>query len=77
MDLDPDMYEPYYTYSNSNYDITAIKINWGWWTQWVQGISPYPLNDGWYGLTADWYVEKDGDYYNYNHNVKMTYGFNH
>lgn len=85
LDLDPDMYEPYYTYSNSNYDITAIKINWGWPTQWINiPYSIYPLNDGWYGLTADWYVSNDdnenwtieeNETYNYNHNVKMIYGF--
>lgn len=79
MDLDPGIYEPYYTYSDSNFDITAIKINWGWGTQWAFGI-----NEGWFGLTADWYVQVDENHnnvfennelFNYNHNVQMIYGF--
>ena len=65
-------YESYYTYSYSTPEITAIKINWGWWTQWA---GDQILNDGWYTLTADWEVEKDGETYTYNHNVKMLYDF--
>ncbi len=86
LDLDPGIYEPYYTYSNTNYDITAIKINWGWSTQWISIPGTiYPLNDGWYGLTADWYVDMDenrngviegNEHYNYNYYVTMIYGFN-
>lgn len=64
-------YESYYTYDTSAPDITAIKINWGWNTQWRE---ENPLNDGWYTLTADWVVENNGSY-NYNHNVSMIYGF--
>lgn len=87
LDLDPGIYEPYYTYSNTNYDITAIKINWGWSTQWISIPGTiYPLNDGWYGLTADWYVDMDengngviegNEHYSYNYYVTMIYGFNH
>lgn len=65
-------YESYYTYSYSTPDITAIKINWGWWTQWA---GDEILNDGWYTLTADWEVNNNGEMYTYNHNVKMLYDF--
>ena len=50
-------------------DITAIKINWGWASQWTRGN-----NDGWYGLAANWYVWNE-TYYNYNQNVSMIFGF--
>ena len=66
-------YESYYTYSYTAPEITAIKINWGWWTQWAGNNI---LNDGWYTLTANWVVENDGAIYDYNHNVKMLYDFN-
>lgn len=65
-------YESYYTYSYSTPEITAIKINWGWWTQWA---GDEILNDGWYTLTSNWEVEKDGQIYSYNHNVNMLYDF--
>ena len=64
-------YEPYYTYSQTTPQITQIKINWGWKSQW---ISPF-LNEGWYGLTANWYVDLGSGPYNYNHNVKTIHGF--
>ncbi len=57
---------PDYTYSSS--DLTDIKINWGWSTQWTGN-----KNDDWYTLTGDWSVE-DGNTYSYN-NRKMVYGF--
>lgn len=66
-------YESYYTYSYSEPEITAIKINWGWPSQWR---SVNPLNNGWYTLTANWEVEKtDGTEYTYNHNVSMIFDF--
>lgn len=69
----PGMYEPYYTYSSTSPEITAIKINWGWWTQW-RTINP--LNDGWYTLTGDWVAEHlDGDTTHYNYYRDMIYGF--
>lgn len=49
-----------------------LPTHWGWWTQWA---GDQILNDGWYTLTADWEVEKDGETYTYNHNVKMLYDF--
>lgn len=68
-------YEPYYTYSQTTPQITQIKINWGWWTQWkpdINGNGPY--NDGWYSLTANWVVfENDSTSYTYNHNVSAIY----
>ncbi|MBR6457503.1 MAG: C10 family peptidase [Bacteroidales bacterium] len=39
------------TVSYSSPHINQIKMNWGWWSQWVAGN-----NDGWYALTGDWYV---------------------
>lgn len=69
----PGMYESYYTYSSTSPEITAIKINWGWRSQW-RTINP--LNDGWYTLTGDWYTEDssaNGTSYNYWRN--MIYGF--
>lgn len=65
-------HESYYTYSYSTPEITAIKINWGWWTQWA---GDEILNDGWYTLTSNWEVENGGHIYSYNHNVKMLYDF--
>lgn len=64
---DPD-HLPYITYAQSSPAITAIKINWGWKSQWH---TPY-VNDGWYALTADWTVNNGGTH-NYNHNVQMIY----
>lgn len=67
--------ESYDTYSYSSTYIQDIKINWGWWSQWVHNV-----NDGWYGLTANWAVDsdKDGDgiyetHYTYNYWVNMLY----
>lgn len=56
------------TYSTP--DITSIKINWGWASQWGSN----PLNDGWYALTGGWTVNH-GTIYDYNYNLYMTYGF--
>ena len=68
----PSLYEPYYTYSYTTPEITAIKINWGWWDQWY----PYNLNDGWYTLTGDWCTEDiHGNDTSYNYYRKMIYGF--
>ena len=64
----PDDYE---TYTYSSPELTSIKINWGWWTQWNDDN---PLNDGWYSLTGEWIVT-NGDELDYNHNRKMIYGF--
>lgn len=64
-------YEDYMTTSLSPATFTSIKINWGWWTQW----SSTPVNDGWYTLTGNWVVTNRGETYDYNHNLKMMYGF--
>lgn len=78
---DPELYPDYYTYSYTSPDITAIKINWGWWTQWVTTTPPnslvqYPLNDGWYSITDDWVtVHSDGTSESWNYNRQMIYGF--
>ena len=61
--------EPYYSYTNTSPQITKIKINWGWWSQW----STPPVNDGWYSLTAGWAVIDNGNTYNYNHNINIIY----
>lgn len=65
----PIEFDPYYTFSYSDPEITAIKINWGWASQWHTNN---PVNDGWYSLTADWTVT-NGTTYSYNHNVNMIY----
>lgn len=71
----PPWCQSYDTYTYSSPYIQDIKINWGWWTQWVDNV-----NDGWYGLMADWTVaddqDSDGIYetqYNYNYWVTMLY----
>lgn len=61
----------YTTYTYSQPEVTSIKINWGWWTQW----SSAPINDGWYSLTGGWTVTNGNNTYNYNNNIYMTYGF--
>lgn len=69
----PGVNESYYTYTYSSTDITAIKINWGWWSQWDPN---YLLNDGWYSLTDDWYtITSNGREATYNYNRQMIYGF--
>lgn len=69
----PGVNESYDTYTFSSTDITAIKMNWGWWSQW-RPVDP--LNDGWYTLTDDWYtVNSQGHEATYNHNRQMIYGF--
>lgn len=69
----PGVNEAYDTYSYSSPSITAIKINWGWWSQW-RPVNP--LNDGWYSLTDDWYtIMSNGHEATYNHNRQMIYGF--
>ena len=69
--FDPD-HMPYITYSQTTPDISAIKINWGWKSQWHGNNGNNPVNDGWYGLTASWQVT-NGNTYTYNHHVKMIY----
>lgn len=60
-------HDPYYTYEDTTPEITSIRINWGWESQWC-----YPFyNEGWYSLTADWAIDDGGAGYNYNYNVKM------
>jgi len=62
---------PYYTtYTYSDPEITSIKINWGWASQWYS----QPVNNGWYSLTEGWTVTNGGTY-DYNYNRTMTYGF--
>ena len=64
--------EPYETYSYTTPEITAIKINWGWSSQWDENS---PLNDGWYTLTGDWHVSLSGEEKSYNYYRTMNYGF--
>ena len=65
------MHLPYTDYIYSSPTVSLIKINWGWWSQWV-----YPfVNEGWYSLTGGWTVTCGGETYDYNHNRKMIYGF--
>ncbi len=64
--LDPPYYEPIYHYFYSNPTLSYIKINWGWKSQWEYGI-----NDGWFGLTEDWYV----NLHYYNVFIGMVFGF--
>lgn len=64
------MPKEYTTYTYSSPQLTSIKINWGWSSQWGSN----PINDGWYSLTAGWTVTNGGTY-DYNYYVNMTYGF--
>ena len=65
--------ESYYTYHYTTPEITAIKINWGWRTQWALG---YQLNDGWFTLTGDWTTEQPSeDPISFNYWREMLYGF--
>lgn len=63
----------YYTYSYTDPEITAIKINWGWASQWGNSH----LNDGWYTLTDDWCIYDSNNTVigSYNYNRSMIYGF--
>ena len=66
-------YASYTTTTYSSPQMTGIKINWGWWSQWRPNN---PLNDGWYTLTGGWHtVLSDGTSSNYNYYRSMTYGF--
>ncbi|MBO4434108.1 MAG: C10 family peptidase [Bacteroidales bacterium] len=70
---DPDLFPDYYTYSYTSPEITAIKINWGWWTQWHPN---YLWDDDWYSLTGDWATtELDSTITSYNYNRQMIYNF--
>lgn len=51
------------------------KGNWGF-RQAPQWDSVHPVNNGWYGLTANWVVTNNGTY-SYNNNVKMIYNLSH
>lgn len=62
---------PYYTYSYSNPEISAIKVNWGWSSQWSEN----PVNDGWYLLSGGWFVY-NGGMKEYNHGIRMIYNIN-
>ena len=67
----PRDYTDYYTYTYSSPYISAIKINWGWGQ-----YGNYAINDGWYALTANWYVQPDNEPgFTYNYYVSMIYGF--
>lgn len=64
-------YDSYITHSYSSPEITAIKMNWGWWNQW----SMIPVNDGWYTLTGGWTALLAGSNVTYEYNRKMITGF--
>ena len=78
---DPNNYElgshPSYdviTYSTP--EITSVKMNWGWWTQWyLSDSNPTYKNDDWFTLTGDWVVDQDGDQVNYHYYRKMINDF--
>ena len=65
-----DLHEDYIVIEYSDPQLRYVKMNWGWWTQWVNHV-----NDGWYSLTGNWYVTHNNEYYDYNHNKTMIYGF--
>ena len=44
-----------YVYISDPY-LAYVKMNWGWWDQWVSGA-----NDGWFALTSSW-VTTNGTY---------------
>lgn len=65
------MPEDYYTYTYSTPELTSIKINWGWRSQWISG-----RNDGWYALTGGWTVlDGNNNPSDYNYHLTMIYGF--
>ena len=66
------LHPDYYTYSYTSPDITQIKINWGWCSQWLSG---YHYNDDWYTLTDDWATVHNGSIVTWNYNRQMIYGF--
>lgn len=63
--------DEYMTYSYASPQVAEIKINWGWRNQWQND----PVNDGWYALTSGWYVDVNGEHFNYDRNIKIIYGF--
>ena len=76
---DPDNYyispdhPDYFTYACSSPEITHVKMNWGWDSQWHPD---YLLNDGWYSLTENWIVNAGTeDEHDYNYYRQMIYGF--
>lgn len=54
-----------YEYLSPPY-LAFVKMNWGWWSQWVN-----QTNDGWYALTSSW-VTTNGTY---DTSRKMFYSF--
>ncbi len=54
-----------YLYISPEY-LQYVKMNWGWWDQWISGA-----NDGWYALTASW-ITNNGTY---DSSRQMFYGF--
>ena len=57
--------DDYTTYSYSAPQVTSVRINWGWWTQWVYGT-----NEGWFAPTGGWTVTNNGSTYDYQYFVK-------
>lgn len=64
------LHRPYTDYIYTSPSISQITINWGWGSQWEYP----PANEGWYSLTGGWTVHNGGTF-DYNHNIKMIYGF--
>lgn len=64
-------YTDYKTHSYSDPEITSVKMNWGWWSQWKHN-----RNDGWYTLTGEWTVLLNGSNHTYQQNDRsMIYNF--
>lgn len=72
---DDGMSEPelpnYWTYSYSPPHISAVKMNWGWASQW----SIPRVNDGWYSLIDQWVTNFNGGYDTYGVDVYMIHDF--
>lgn len=73
---DPENYDPsthpsYDVITYSSPEITSVKMNWGWRSQWY----PNYRNDGWYTLTGDWIVELNGNQVNYHYYRRMINNF--
>ena len=68
-------YPDYLTHSYTDPEITSIKMNWGWKSQWH---NPY-LNDGWYMLTGGWVAnsgsQSDPDMHTYQYYRNIIYNF--
>lgn len=53
----PPILEERYDTTYTSPHINKIKMNWGYWMQWVD----QHINDDWFALTGDWYISSDNN----------------